>query len=350
MWRFFQCAVAGRGHERRGIPCQDKTYRFQYNGVNTVALADGAGSAKLSHLGASRISEFTCKEMAEHFDCYYANENGEAVKKYLISLFLDELGNLAEIKDCSIDDLASTILFVAEKNEKFIIGHIGDGVIGYTKNNELKIASYPHNGEFTNTTMFVTSDGVEKTFRLLKGSTHNGIDGFVLFSDGTESAFYDKKNKTLSKALNRIMNLIRFGNSNMIEVRITNFFSCDVRGRTLDDCSIAIMVDDHNKCFSNINPSVQAEMLSLSPYLSDTKKKVNQYQRIIEMLKTPMELSLLSKMFCSKKRYMRKKIKKISTGKFSNYIRWEIYITVKMIGIGKNKNVYFCFRVYQKSK
>ena len=76
MWRFFQCAVAGRGHERRGIPCQDKTYRFQYNGVNTVALADGAGSAKLSHLGASRISEFTCKEMAEHFDCYYANENG----------------------------------------------------------------------------------------------------------------------------------------------------------------------------------------------------------------------------------------------------------------------------------
>lgn len=329
MWRFFQCAVAGRGHERRGIPCQDKTYRFQYNGVNTVALADGAGSAKLSHLGASRISEFTCKEMAEHFDCYYANENGEAVKKYLISLFLDELGNLAEIKDCSIDDLASTILFVAEKNEKFIIGHIGDGVIGYTKNNELKIASYPHNGEFTNTTMFVTSDGVEKTFRLLKGSTHNGIDGFVLFSDGTESAFYDKKNKTLSKALNRIMNLIRFGNSNMIEVRITNFFSCDVRGRTLDDCSIAIMVDDHNKCFSNINPSVQAEMLSLSPYLSDAKKKVTQYQRIIETLKTPMELSLLSKMFCSKKRYMRKKLTKLvqenlvitSDGKYISLLR-----------------------------
>ena len=177
--------------------------------------------------------------------------------------------------------------------------------------------------------MFVTSDGVEKTFRLLKGSTHNGIDGFVLFSDGTESAFYDKKNKTLSKALNRIMNLIRFGNSNMIEVRITNFFSCDVRGRTLDDCSIAIMVDDHNKCFSNINPSVQAEMLSLSPYLSDAKKKVTQYQRIIETLKTPMELSLLSKMFCSKKRYMRKKLTKLvqenlvitSDGKYISLLR-----------------------------
>ena len=70
-------------------------------------------------------------------------------------------------------------------------------------------------------------------------------------------------------------------------------------------------------------------MLSLSPYLSDAKKKVTQYQRIIETLKTPMELSLLSKMFCSKKRYMRKKLTKLvqenlvitSDGKYISLLR-----------------------------
>ena len=54
-------------------------------------------------------------------------------------------------------DLASTLLFVAIKDNKFIMAHIGDGIIGYLKQDELKIATHPMNGEFINTTVFTTS-------------------------------------------------------------------------------------------------------------------------------------------------------------------------------------------------
>ena len=35
-------------------------------------------------------------------------------------------------------DLASTLLFVAIKDNKFIMAHIGDGIIGYLKQDEVK--------------------------------------------------------------------------------------------------------------------------------------------------------------------------------------------------------------------
>lgn len=59
MWHFLSCEVIGRGHEKKEIPCQDKTYKFQYNGASVIALADGAGSAKchiLEHLVLQNLS------------------------------------------------------------------------------------------------------------------------------------------------------------------------------------------------------------------------------------------------------------------------------------------------------
>ena len=46
MWNIIQCAVKGRSHEKVNMPCQDKTYALFENDVQTIALADGAGSAK----------------------------------------------------------------------------------------------------------------------------------------------------------------------------------------------------------------------------------------------------------------------------------------------------------------
>ncbi len=45
MWNIIQCAVKGRSHEKVNMPCQDKTYALFENDVQTIALADGAGSA-----------------------------------------------------------------------------------------------------------------------------------------------------------------------------------------------------------------------------------------------------------------------------------------------------------------
>ena len=61
-------------------------------------------------------------------------------------------------------------------------------MIGYIKNENLKVISKPENGEFANETYFVHPKFVGK-MRLGKG-TLEGVEGFILMTDGGESGLY----------------------------------------------------------------------------------------------------------------------------------------------------------------
>ena len=89
MWKTIMCAVQGRGHEREEIPCQDKTFSYAEDGVYVAALADGAGSARLSHEGAAAVTADICRDIAEHFDEYFAQDDGVMVKKQLMANITD---------------------------------------------------------------------------------------------------------------------------------------------------------------------------------------------------------------------------------------------------------------------
>ena len=202
MWNVIQCAIQGRGHIKSNTPCQDKTYSMIIGNMRVIALADGAGAERLSQYGAETVTKFICLELSEKFDIYFADNDGAAVKQKLIKGLLKSLNETAKQLDCEMKELASTLLFVAVKNEQFIIAHIGDGVIGYLKKNELKIASQPENGEFVNTTVFTTSKDAIMTMKLIKGSLGE-IQGFVLMSDGTEASLYSKKERKLADVLKK---------------------------------------------------------------------------------------------------------------------------------------------------
>ena len=57
-WRVAGAAVQGTSHARRDLPCQD-AYRFRClaNGGLLIAVADGAGLARLSQFGANQAAE-----------------------------------------------------------------------------------------------------------------------------------------------------------------------------------------------------------------------------------------------------------------------------------------------------
>lgn len=188
MWKLIQCAVQGRGHVKENIPCQDKTCVYHNEDVSITALADGAGSAKLSHFGAEDITHFMCIDIAKNFDSYYNNNDGVEVKKELVSKIHSRLIALAKEIECEFNDLSSTLLITAVKDVRYLIVHIGDGVIGYIKDDQIKIASQPENGEFVNTTVFTTSKNVLQTIKILRGKLDT-ITGFVSISDGTEAMF-----------------------------------------------------------------------------------------------------------------------------------------------------------------
>ncbi len=243
MWNSIRCEVQGRSHIQKNIPCQDKTYSICINGVRTIALADGAGSAKLSHFGAEDVVKYVCYIMSTKFDDYFLEECATSVKEELLENIRKSLKELSIKKECDIKDLASTLLFVSIKDDKFILSHIGDGVIGYLENGELKIASQPENGEFINTTVFTTSNDAIKSMKLIKGNIEN-IKSFILMSDGTEESFYDKREKKLATVLKNIIEKILTESIKEIQLKLEESFKNIIIRKTTDDCSIVILVDE----------------------------------------------------------------------------------------------------------
>ena len=242
MWVSVQCAVQGKSHARQNIPCQDKTFFKAENGIFAASLADGAGSCRLSHLGAELATRAICDALCSDFEKLFSNDDGLTVKSELTDRILDKLSEAAEEQDCDIKDLSSTLLFIAVHENRFMLGHIGDGVIGYLKNNEVKVASAPDNGEFANTTVFTTSKSAADSIKLIKGNL-GSISGFVLMSDGPEAVFYDKARGILAPSLKRMFLLSRLLPAPLMERKITDFFQSVVTKRTNDDCSMVIFTN-----------------------------------------------------------------------------------------------------------
>ncbi len=179
MFNEFHYQVRGRGHEQDGTRGQDRTAYLSRRGVQVLCLADGAGSATYSEYGAQAVVEEGCALLAEHFADLVASGDAEQSRREILERLRARLGQVAARLDCSVADLASTFLAVAVSADRFIVIHIGDGVIGYIKHGDLRVISTPDNDEFANQTTFVTSANVSASTRLSRGAW----TGYGLYPD-----------------------------------------------------------------------------------------------------------------------------------------------------------------------
>lgn len=308
MWNSVQCAVQGRGHIKTDAPCQDKTKFLCEHETSVIALADGAGSASMSHFGAEFVTEKICELLTQQFDIYFNEDDGKAVKRVIVGTLMDGLEKLSQDLNCEIKDLASTLLVAAVKNGKYIILHIGDGVIGYIKNGDLKIASHPENGEFVNTTVFVTSKDALSTMKIMKGQL-NGITGFALMSDGTEASLYNKREKSLAPALKKIMDLSQVMKVNCLENEVERSFENVIKNSTTDDCSLIILVEEDYsfRGYRNLSEAQKRDFLGFSKSLV-SGKRIKRYDDILNYLEIPKDLLQVSKRIYLKKKHCRKHI------------------------------------------
>ena len=256
MWKSVQAYIQGRSHKKNDTPCQDRTFHLKRNGVDVIALADGAGSANLSDKGAeaavTRIAEIFC----ENFDEIFTNPDAADVRQYLIDEIVNRLYVLSESLDCELSDLASTLLGVAVKDDRYVIIHIGDGVIGYYSQGELRVASNPENGEFINTTVFTTSPDAQNQMHLFKGNL-NDIEGFVMFSDGPEKVLYNYKSQTILPSLTELMEDLQSKPENIVEADLKETLE-EIGNVSFDDCSLIAMA---RTLQSEIEESCQDKLL-----------------------------------------------------------------------------------------
>ncbi|OYQ78712.1 hypothetical protein B9T19_07645 [Ignatzschineria sp. F8392] len=312
MWNFLECAVQGRGHIKDNIPCQDKTYSIQEDEVYIIALADGAGSARYSHIGADSTVRNAAHYLSRNFDIIYNSDNAFIVKQNIINNILEELNAISLAQNISLKDLASTLLLVAVKGDNFIIFHIGDGVIGYLKDEELKIASHPENGEFANSTIFTTSTQVIRDSKIIKGNL-SGIEGFVLMSDGSADSLYSKTQKKLAPIISRLMQLSRTSNREILELALLDSFTNNVRKKTLDDCSINMMSYNREpfEGFNKLSEMGQYNLLGL-PYKNNYKKGFKNAYEILNSAIDGKTIDEIAQDLQIKPKYLPKKLKRLT--------------------------------------
>ena len=245
LFRIAGATTIGSSHIKNGKPCQDKIYSKKYKHVAAIALADGAGSCSQSDLGAEICTRHIVDFLCNNFDKTYLLNEQEISEKINKSI-KKPLEKMSVELNVSSKELSSTLLFVAVKGNKFIAGHIGDGLIGKFDESGSQIVSLPENGEYANETFFITMPEADKYLRIYKDNLNSTL-GFILMSDGSyESLFDTQKNILASANLTFFSWLIDKQNTiESLNKSIEDNLASKFTKQTTDDCSVILLSTKH---------------------------------------------------------------------------------------------------------
>lgn len=325
--------LVGKSHLPKNIPCQDYSLCEQINGVNVACLSDGCGSEENSQYG----SEITVKSMIEllttRFDELFNHNFRNAdeqifVRKEIVEYIIEKqkefIRNNAEIftknislnsaskhniendekfMNLSLKSLCSTILFFAEKDDKYLIGRIGDGTLGVLIDDKLKIAleekkSDEVNGTFYPFNLYVlakenTQNYLANCFELKRLEKRN-ISGAILSSDGCNGLFCHKKDLFHKRYVPGVEDLF----NNLIklkDIEKRNKYLLDNclkdlvnKSNSLDDCSLAILIKPDFVINEFVIKEYPRPVISQQP-ISEEKSEQNQY--------LPLKIKLLLEKF-----------------------------------------------------
>ncbi|MBD2690693.1 protein phosphatase 2C domain-containing protein [Anabaena catenula] len=165
-WKAIARSAMGTSHQEQKIPCQDcGDYRI-FNDVIVGVVADGAGSAKSSHIGSKLAVKTVIKcftDINELPDKQgFSQPLSEIEAKEVFTKFVKEvitaLNKQAVNKGYSFHDLACTLLVFVATPEWVAAMQIGDGfMVVRSQDAEYQLLFEPDKGEFFNETTFVTS-------------------------------------------------------------------------------------------------------------------------------------------------------------------------------------------------
>ena len=183
----------GRKHISREVPCEDASFAVQKNGVSVVCIADGAGGKKYTHarFGSACAVELISDILTEHFDALYAENREAAVRSYFMAKIRIAFADIMAEKELdTLDQLSCTLLFVAVKDRRMIVGHLGDGLVVRISPSGLSPFSMPQN-EKDGTTFFITAGHAADYMRFIK-TTVDDCHAVALMTDGVQDNVYDE--------------------------------------------------------------------------------------------------------------------------------------------------------------
>jgi hypothetical protein len=195
-WRYALASVQGTSHVGADIPCQDSCLvralsNLDGSSVLLAVVADGAGSAALAQVG----SQLACNTLASTVATWIIENGTETItrevvlKLWLRDSVLRAFEVQAEAAEMRMRDLATTLLAIIVSGERTVCFQVGDGAVVFSTGPEYELAFWPQNGEYANTTNFLTDSTLSESlqFRVLK----KRVDELALLSDGLQMLSLD---------------------------------------------------------------------------------------------------------------------------------------------------------------
>ncbi|MEB3173646.1 MAG: PP2C family serine/threonine-protein phosphatase [Cyanobacteriota bacterium] len=171
-WKAVARSVVGAGHLSQNLPCQDAClYRRQPSGLLLGAVADGAGSAAYSQLGAELAVRESLDYLARwetflqrrrrRFLPWLKDLTPDQRRKFfakLLRFLRRSLACLAAQEGVEYKSLASTLLVFIAGPEGVAAMQIGDGfMVVRAQTGDYELLFHPDKGEYINETTFITS-------------------------------------------------------------------------------------------------------------------------------------------------------------------------------------------------
>lgn len=252
----FSCnkyVAQGKSHKKNNMPCQDYCdyYVDSDNEFSIIALSDGAGSCKYSHWGSELLVQKIILFFQNNYKILFEKEI-DNIKEEIIEYLSKSFEEKAKEKSIEEKELSATLLFVGCYKDKFIYGHIGDGIICCDMDGNLRVVSGGVGGEFKNETVFFRKNIDKKYFNLSIKSLKN-ILSFYCFSDGLEPVLISNKGDKLAPTLQTFSQWI-WKHENEI---VTNSLKSNIDNIAENNPSIH---DDLSLIIMNINNSNTEEI------------------------------------------------------------------------------------------
>lgn len=188
-WQFIGASMRGSSHEKLNLPCQDAHY-FEHVSPEMilVAVADGAGSAALSDIGATVAVQTAIRELHEFFLATNIVEDSESIEAAIFdSIAAAKIAVEVEAKarNENARAFASTLLLAIATHTFVAVAQIGDGgIVIKDKQGNIIGLTIPETSEYINETCFLISpNALEHTqVRVWRGE----VEQLALFSDGLQ--------------------------------------------------------------------------------------------------------------------------------------------------------------------
>lgn len=235
--RMIGARVRGKKHKHEGTCCDDWFETASLGDITFIAVADGAGSKKLSRIGSQESCRAAVGFLKDHFEKNIVNDTkimsgialdmntpefmdsckvlAEAVRDavneaYLAvksafycrasdEKFLGYMGRSLDIRDFSATLLISVIIPLGnEKNEKLIVScQIGDGMIALVNTsaefaNSVKRMGDSDSGDFSGETDFLTSEKMRtpESIALKTRISRGNSDILMMMTDGVSDDYF----------------------------------------------------------------------------------------------------------------------------------------------------------------